>query len=95
MSGEYVNGLLMPQDPGDSHALPHEDLAVKPPEVAAMGEGNESGVYDGELGEDGQARTADGKQEACAARVDTFIRGGEWHSSRYNFIILFVPQLLQ
>ena len=95
MSSEHVNGLLVPENPGNANPFPHEDLSVKPPKVSTMSEWNKSCIDNWKLGEDCQAWTADRKQETSTARVDAFIGGGEWHGSRYNFIVLFVPQLLQ
>ena len=67
MSGEHIDGLLVPENPGNANPFPHKDLSVKPPKVAAMSEGDQSGVNNGELGENSQARAADWKQEAGAA----------------------------
>ena len=45
MCGEDIDGALSPEDACDPHSLPHEDLAVKPPETAAVGEGDQPDLF--------------------------------------------------
>ena len=41
MCCEDIDSALSPEDARDSHSLSYEDLAVKPPETAAVGEGDQ------------------------------------------------------